>query len=100
MFLGDTTLLLGDSIVLQRWGRDRLSSGTESLNEHLRLAINIKDVIFLELFSMNHYPPLVTTRSLPILIGEDWLQGLMSGHLPWRAMKRPCPTLRLVFLVA
>ena len=100
MFLGDTTVLLGDSIVLQRGGRDMLSSGTGSLNEHLCLAIHIKDLIFLELLAMNHYPPLVAIRSLTILFGEDWLQGLMLRHFPRGAMKRPCPTLKLVFLVA
>ena len=99
MFLGDTTVLLGDSIVLQRGGRDMLSSGTGSLNEHLCLAINMKDLIFLELLPMNHYPPLVAISSLTILFGEDWLQGLMLRHFPRGAMKRPCPTLKLVFLV-
>jgi hypothetical protein len=100
MFLGDTALLLDDSIVLQWRGSDRLNSGTLGLNEHLCLTIHVKDVIFLELLAMNYYPPLVTSRSLTIFLRENWLQGFLLGHLPWRAMKRPWPTLRLIFLMA
>jgi len=100
MFLGDNAILLDDSIVLQGRGSDRLNSGTLGLNEHLRLTIHIKDVIFLELLAMNHYPPLVTSRSLTIFFRENWLQGLMLGHLPRRSMKRPYRSLRLIFLMA
>ena len=49
---------------------------------------------------MNHYPPLVTIRSLTILFRENWLQGFMLGHLPWRSIKRPYSTQRLIFLMA